>query len=71
MMSGTDLCASRTKGAGRAWEDPGGPVTGRDWSTDCSTEEHSLEVHTKTLRHVKSCSTKTSQIGLLLYSKKA
>lgn len=44
-LSATDLCASRTEGAGRAWEDPGGPVTGRDWSTGCSAEEGSLEGH--------------------------
>lgn len=57
---------SRTEGAARAWEDPGGPVTGRDWSTGCSAEEGSLEVHRNTLHDVKSCCTHTSQIGLLL-----
>lgn len=70
MMSVTDLCVSRTEDAGRAWEDPGGPVTGRDWSTGCSAEEGTLEVYRNTLHGVKSCCrhtlTDTSHAGLLL-----
>lgn len=67
-MSVTDLCASRTEGAGGAWEGPGGPVTGRDWSTGCSAEGGSLEVHRNTLHDVKSCCTNTSQSLLHFHS---
>lgn len=41
----TDLCASRREGAGRAWEDPGVPGTGRGWSTGCLVEKGSLMAH--------------------------
>lgn len=39
---------SRREGAGRAWEDPGVPGTGRGWSTGCLVEKGSLTAHKQT-----------------------